>query len=51
MNSYNLILNVKQKKCRVQAFHDANVNQDGHFDNPTIEEQYVSVYCLKLKIH
>ena len=51
MNSFNLIFNVKQKKSRVQAVHDAHVNQDGQFDNPTIEEQYISVYCLKLKVY
>ena len=50
-NSYNLIFNVKQKKSRVQAFYDAHVNKDGQFDNPTIEEQYVSVYCLKFKVY
>ncbi|KAJ9558052.1 hypothetical protein OSB04_012666 [Centaurea solstitialis] len=41
-SSYNSVFVTKRR--RVQAFHDAHVNQDGQFDNPTIEEHY----CVSL---
>lgn len=41
--------NSKQELTRVEAFRRAHIDKDGNWDNPIVKEQYVSVYCFKIK--
>ena len=42
---------VKQRNFVVEVYHDAHTNKDEIYDDPTDEEDYVSLYWLKLTLY